>query len=104
MNKEEQLELIRKDINKKTALIFSLADIQEELVVDIISKLKSSSLYQFDVKKAINTIQKQTEKFRAELNRAYKQIPEKKLEFGEVTDELKEIIYQIVKVNQYEES
>ena len=51
--KEEEIELIKKDINKKTALIFSLADIQEELVVDIISKLKTGNLYQFDVKKLL---------------------------------------------------
>jgi hypothetical protein len=99
MTKEEKIETIKKDINKKTALIFSLADIQEGLVVDIISKLKNSDLYHFDVKHSINAIQKQTEKFRAELNRAYKTTPEKKEEFGEVTDELKEIIFKILNIS-----
>lgn len=90
-------EIVR-DINKKTALIFSLADIQEELVVDIISKLKKNNLYNFDVKHAINNMQRQTAKFRAALNNAYKDVPEKKEIFGEVTDELKDIIFKALKI------
>lgn len=97
MNKEYRDELVR-DINKKTALIFSLADIQEELVVDILSKLQKANLYSFDVKHAINNMQRQTEKFRAALNNAYKDVPEKKEVFGEVTDELKEIIFTALKI------
>ena len=99
MTKEEQLIEIRKDINKKTALIFSLADIQEGLVVDITSQLQKNNLYQFDVKQSINIIKRQAERFRSELNRAYKTTPEKKEEFGDATDELKDIIFKILNIN-----
>ena len=44
-------ESILAEIHKKTAIIYSLANIQEGLVVDIISLLKQENVYEFNIKK-----------------------------------------------------
>ena len=91
-------EETQRQINIKTTLIFALADIQEELVVDIISRLKKERVYRFDTKKNVNAIKHSTEVFRTELNTTFKDQFDKKVEFGVVTDELKEIIFKALRL------
>ena len=95
MTNEELLEKIS-EIKRKTVIINSLADIQEGLAVDIISLLKEVGGYQYGSKKMINTIRKQTELFREDINRRYKGSDNMKENFGEITDMLKEFIYTII--------
>lgn len=84
------------EIKRKTVIINSLADIQEGLAVDIISLLKEIGGYQYESKKMINTIKKQTELFREDINRRYKDNEPMKENFGEITDMMKEFIYTII--------
>lgn len=95
MTNEELLEKIS-EIKRKTVIINSLADIQEGLSVDIISILKEIGGYRYESKKIINTISKQTELFREDINRRYKGNDDMKENFGEITDMLKEFIYTII--------
>ena len=95
MTNERVLEIIS-EIKRKTVIINSLADIQEGLAVDIISLLKEVGGYQYESKKMINTILKQTELFREDINRRYKGNEPMKENFGEITDMLKEFIYSLI--------
>ena len=95
MTNEELLNKVS-EIKRKTVIINSLADIQEGLAVDIISLLKEVGGYQYESKKMINTIRKQTELFRDDINRRYKGNEPMKENFGEITDMLKEFIYSLI--------
>ena len=95
MTNEELLNKIS-EIKRKTVIINSLADIQEGLSVDIISLLKEVGGYRYESKKMINTIAKQTELFREDINRRYKGNEPMKENFGEITDMLKEFIYSLI--------
>ena len=95
MTNEELLNKVS-EIKRKTVIINSLADIQEGLAVDIISLLKEVGGYQYGSKKMINTIRKQTELFREDINRRYKGNEPMKENFGEITDMLKEFIYSLI--------
>ena len=95
MTNEELLNKVS-EIKRKTVIINSLADIQEGLAVDIISLLKEVGGYRYKSKKMINTIAKQTELFREDINRRYKGNEPMKENFGEITDMLKEFIYTII--------
>jgi hypothetical protein len=95
MTDEELLNKIS-EIKRKTVIINSLADIQEGLAVDIISLLKEVGGYRYESKKMINTIRKQTELFREDINRRYKGNEPMKENFGEITDMLKEFIYSLI--------
>ena len=95
MTNEEFLNKVS-EIKRKTVIINSLADIQEGLAVDIISLLKEVGGYQYGSKKMINTIRKQTELFREDINRRYKGNEPMKENFGEITDMLKEFIYSLI--------
>ena len=95
MTNEEFLNKVS-EIKRKTVIINSLADIQEGLAVDIISLLKEVGGYQYESKKMINTIRKQTELFREDINRRYKGNEPMKENFGEITDMLKEFIYSLI--------
>ena len=95
MTNEELLNKVS-EIKRKTVIINSLADIQEGLAVDIISLLKEVGGYQYESKKMINTILKQTELFREDINRRYKGNEPMKENFGEITDMLKEFIYSLI--------
>jgi len=101
MTSEELLNKIS-EIKRKTVIINSLADIQESLAIDIIELLKSVGGYQYASKKMINTIRKQTELFREDINRRYKGNEPMQENFGEITDMLKEFIYTIIQRNPNE--
>jgi len=91
------------EIRRKTVIVNSLADIQESLAVDIISLLKEVGGYQYESKKMINTIRKQTELFREDINRRYRGNEPMKENFGEITDMLKGFIYGIIERNTNED-
>ena len=101
MTNERVLEVIS-EIKRKTVIINSLADIQESLAVDVIELLKSVGGYRYEPKKMINTIRKQTELFREDINQRYKGNEPMKENFGEITDMLKEFIYGIIERNSNE--
>lgn len=90
-------ESILAEIHKKTAIIYSLANIQEGLVVDIISLLKQENVYEFNIKKVVNTIKKNAELFREDLNKKYGKDTNLKLIFGEATDILEDDILKVLK-------
>jgi hypothetical protein len=100
MTEENQIQSIKSDIKKKSALVFSLASIQLALVNDITAQLNRSNLYKFDVKHSINTMKRQADKFAVELDRVYKSSPEKKEEFIDITNELKDIIFKMLEINE----
>ena len=89
-------ESILAEIHKKTAIIYSLANIQEGLVVDIISLLKQENVYEFNIKKVVNTIKKNAELFREDLNKKYGKDTNLKLIFGEATDILEDDILKVL--------
>ena len=91
MTKEES---IQREIEIKTTLIFSLADIQEGLVTDIISLLQQKNIYKFSMKKRVNAIKHDTEVFRQEFNEVFGNQEDKQILFGESTDRIKEIIFK----------
>lgn len=101
MTKERLIEAIS-EIKRKTVIINSLADIQESLAVDIISLLNEIGGYKYEQKRIINTIRKQTELFREDINMRYKGNEPMKENFGEITDMLKEFIYTIIERNPNE--
>lgn len=86
------------EIERKMTLIFSLADIQESLITDIRSLGTEIDIYKFDMKRKINAIVKDTEEFRKEFNIAFQGMDKAKIEFGNITDELKEIIFNHLKM------
>lgn len=95
MTNDKLLEIIS-EIKRKTVIINSLADIQESLAVDVIELLKGIGGYRYGSKKMINTIRKQTELFREDINQRYKGNEPMKENFGEITDMLKGFIYELI--------
>ena len=95
---QERKKAIQREIEIKMTLIFSLADIQEGLITDIQSLGTEIDIYKFDMKKKINAIKKDTELFRREFNVAFHGNEESKLQFGDATDDLKELIFKTLKL------
>ena len=102
MTNERILEIIS-EIKRKTVIINSLADIQESLSVDVIELLKSIGGYRYESKKMINTIKKQTELFKIDINKRYKGNEPMIENFNEVTNMLKTFIYQLIERKKNEE-
>lgn len=85
-----------KKISLETSLIFVLADIQEDLVMDITKRLKQNAIYEFDVKFKVKAMKKLTEDFKTYFRRTYTKDMDNQLVFGEVADNLKEIIKESI--------
>lgn len=95
---------ILNEIRRKSTIISSLSDIQEGLAVDIIEGLKKIGGYNQGLKQRINFIQKQNKMFREEVNSRYKDKPDMVENFGEITDMMKEFLYEIIEYKKNDAS
>ncbi len=109
MDKSIELSVKQIDIEiaSKTTLIYSLANIQEGYVADIISlmqhrdiltnRISRKAMYKFDIKRSVDNIHKSTVLFRDNLNSHYKDNEIFKEQFGESTDALEDAIKDLIK-------
>ena len=97
-------------VNKLTSIIYAMSNIQEGYIVEIRQLLKEidienssnpnhKDLYKFNIRENVELISNTTISFRNNLNRHYKDKPHLKLEFGEATDMLEELIDKTIKEN-----
>lgn len=97
---EKQLQQIIRQIKRKTAMITILGDIQETFAMEIIEDLKNIGSYTQYSKKTINAVKKNTELFKTEINKRYKDNDDMKLAFGDISDIVKEFIESLVNYNK----
>lgn len=101
------LEKLQQEISSKTTLIYALSNIMEGYIVDIKSNMLAidiltktitkKQIYAFDIKKAVNTIHRNTVLLRQDLTKHYKDNEKFKLDFGESTDLLEDVIKDVIK-------
>lgn len=88
-----------REMSLKTNLIWALVDVCDSIVAELEQESIKFDLYRFDIKRNLKGLKHHAELFRKEFNNAVRakdiqETQEKQSDFGEDSDNLKEIIYK----------
>lgn len=97
----DEKEAIIKQVNKDTALLFTILDLAEGISTDIIGNLNKVGLYEKEIKFRLETVRKNFENFRNTFNGAVNYNYEDMIRFGIASEEVKEAIYNLLGLDSH---